>query len=313
MDIQELKSDLLNNKIRPIYVFTGNEIALQHIYIKKLQEITGLEVIKLDCLKQVYNKLGAKTLVKVVPKIYVIRNDEEYFKNEKIWEKVISNKNLKGNIIVFLYSGIDKRTKFCNYHDSVLTEFNFVGDSLLCNRVQAITKWPMQYCQDLVKMCGCNYGRIENELYKLNMLSKINNYSIQTAYLEAKKANMIYEEIGDIIFDFSNAVVDRNVRLAYSLLRKIVKTDEGPIKLLTVLYNGFRNILIVQSTPNNERTEEILGLTKAQIYVSSQKCDRYSLPELVFILQLIQKIEKGIKTGEVDNAFAMEYLLGEIF
>ena len=313
MDIQQLKSDLLNNITRSVYVFTGNEIALQHIYIKKLCDITGLETVKIDCLKQVYNKLGAKTLVKVVPKIYVIRNDEEYFKNEKIWEKVLTNKNLKGNILIFLYSGVDKRSKFCNYHESVLTEFDFVGNSLLYNRVQAITKWPMQYCQDLVNMCGCNYGRIENELYKLNMLAKINNYSLHTAYLEAKKSNMIYEEIGDIIFEFTNAVVDRNIKLAYSLLRKIEKTDEGPIKLLTVLYNGFRNILIVQSTPNSERTEEILGLTKGQIYVSSQKCDRYSLPELVFILQLIQNIEKGIKTGEVDNDFAMEYLLGQIF
>ena len=313
MDIQELKSNILQNKLKHSYIFIGDELALQDIYINKIAEVTGFEKIRIDSLKQIYSKLRVKSIIKAKPKIYIIRNDDQYIKTPKLWTSIVNGKVCKDNIIIMLYSGIDKRSKFCNEHEPILVDFQFIGESLLRNREQAITKWPIQYCQEFVRICGCNYGRIQNELYKLQILAKVNNYSLETAYLQAVKNNFLHEEIGDIIFDFTNAVVERDIVKSYQLLRKIEKTTEGPIKLLTVLYNGFRNVLIVQSTQQKERTEEILGLTRAQIYVSSLKCDRYSLYELVHILKLIQKIEKGIKTGEVSDKYAMEYLLGEIF
>lgn len=313
MDIATLKEELLNKKVRPSYVFTGDEIALQDVYIDKICEISGLEKVVVDNLKSVYGKLSAKTIIKVPPKVYCIRNDEFYHKDDKIWEKVISGQGQGKNIIILRYTGLDKRGAFVKQHEPILTEFNYLSLPILRNRIQAITKWPTQYCEDLVNMCGCNYGRIQSELYKLNIFAKVNNYSMNTAYLEAKKYNMIHKEVGDIIFDFTNAVVERNVAKAYALYEEIKKTDEGPLKLVTVLYNGFRNILIVQSTSQKERTEEILGLSKAQIYVTAQKCDRYTLFELVDIIKLLQKLEKGIKTGEMDANFVMEYLMGEIF
>ena len=94
---------------------------------------------------------------------------------------------------------------------------------------------------------------------------------------------------------------------------KIKKTEDGSaIKLMSVLYNSFRQVLMVQSTPYNERTEEILGLTKGQIYVTSQRLNRYNLFELVDIVKLLRKLEKGIKVGLVEEKYAMDYLLGMI-
>lgn len=313
MDISQLKDELLNNKLRPSYLFIGDELAIQDIYVNKICELSGLEGVKIDTLKNVYNKLTSRTLVKVKPKVYIIRNDEFYAKDDKVWEKVISGKSLGKNIIIFKYTDIDKRGKFYKEHESIITEFNFVSDSLLSNRVQAITKWPIEYCRDLVNLCGCNYGRICNEIENIKILAKVENCSMNTAYVIAKESNMIHEEIGDIIFDFTNAIVERDITKSYTLLNKIKQTDEGPIKLLSVLYNSFRNVMIVQSTPQNQRTEEILGLSKGQIYVTSQKCNKYNIYEVVSIVKLIQKIESGIKTGEIDQNYAMDYLLGEIF
>ena len=90
-------------------------------------------------------------------------------------------------------------------------------------------------------------------------------------------------------------------------------TGDGTMRVLTVLYNSFRQILMVQSTPVNERTEQVLGMTKGQIYITSQKCNRYNIYEVVNIVKTLRYLEKGIKTGEVSEEYAMNYLMGTIW
>lgn len=314
MDISELKQNLLDNKIIPFYVFTGEELALQDIYIDKIAEITGFEKVRAETLASIYPRLKHKTLIKEDPRIFIIRNDDEYKRaGEKNWDKFLQAKSLKGNIVIMLYSDVEKSSKFAKYHDEVLTQFDYVGDSLLKNRLQAVTNMPMPYCEDIVKMCANNYGRIKNELYKLGAFARINKYSWNTAYLEAKKNNMIHEEIGDVIFDYTNAVIERKIHKAYEMYDKVKQTEDGTLRLITVLYNSFRQILMIQSTPQNMRTEEILGLTKGQIYVTSQKCNYYNLPELVHIVKTLRYLEKGIKIGTIAEEYAMPYLMGTIW
>ena len=90
-------------------------------------------------------------------------------------------------------------------------------------------------------------------------------------------------------------------------------TGDGPMRVLSVLYNSFRQILMVQSTDVKQRTEEVLGMTKAQIYVTSNQCGRYNLFELVNIVKTLRYLEKGIKIGTVAEEFAMDYLMGTIW
>lgn len=313
MDISELKQELLDKKVRPFYVFTGDELALQDIYIDKISEISGLEVQRPENLKSIFSRLTAKTLFKIVPCIYVIRGDEEYYKANSFWKKLVEAKSLKGNILILLYTG-DKFSKdFTKAHENVLTQFDFVGASLLKNRLQAVTGMPIPYCEDIVKMCGNNYGRIKNELYKLQVFGALHGWGWNSTYLEAKKCNLIHEDIGDIIFEFTNAIESRNIKKAYELWPKMKFTGDGPMRVLSVLYNSFRQILMVQSTPAQERTEEVLGLTKTQIYITNQKCNKYNIYEVVNIVKTLRYLEKGIKTGQVAEEFAIPYLMGVIW
>lgn len=313
MDISELKQELLQGKLRPFYVFTGDELALQDVYIDKIQKLSGMQMIRAESLGAIYTKLTAKSLIKTSPCLYVIRNDEVYHKAETSWDKFIKAKSLKDNIVIMLYSGVEKSSKFVKHHDEVCTQFDYIGESILRNRLQATTGMPIQYCDDIVKLCGCNYGRIKNEIAKLYTFGRANNFSINNAYLEGKKQNLIHEDIGDVIFDYTNAVIERNIPKAYAMYDKVIQTDDGPMRLISVLYNSFRQILMVQSTEPKQRTEEVLGMTKGQIYVTSQKCGIYNLFELVDIVKTLRYLEKGIKIGIVEEAFALPYLMGMIW
>lgn len=313
MEITQLKQELLDGKVRPFYVFYGDELALQDIYIDKIQEITGLKKQRVDSLTSIYTNLITKNLFASDPCLYVIRNDDAYMKAEKTWDTLLNAESLKGNIVVMLYSGVEKTNKLIKHHEEVATKFDFILGTGLRNRLMATTKLPQAYCDDIVKMCCNNYGRIKNELYKLIQFANIHGYQLNTAYLEAKKIDLLHEDIGDIIFDFTNAVETRNIPKAYMLWPKMKYTGDGPMRVISVLYNSFRQILMVQSTPQKERTEQVLGMTSAQIYVTAQKCGVYNLIELVNIVKTLRYLEKGIKLGTVAEEYAMDYLMGTIW
>ena len=42
-DIKDLKQDILDKKLKPLYVFIGDELALQDVYIKQIVSTSGLE------------------------------------------------------------------------------------------------------------------------------------------------------------------------------------------------------------------------------------------------------------------------------
>ena len=101
-DIKDLKQDILNKKLKPLYVFIGDELALQDVYIKQIVNTSGLESHRVNDVKSVYGKLTSKSLIKAVPQVFIIRNDDEYFKAESTWKNLLKN-DLKGNILILLY------------------------------------------------------------------------------------------------------------------------------------------------------------------------------------------------------------------
>ena len=311
MDLSVLKEQILKGELKHCYVFYGNEYRLQDIYIDKICEVSGCSIKQVDSLKSCFNSLSVKSLIKR-KNVFVIRDDADFKRQEKLWEPFLNGEFQKDNIVIFVYTNMDKRGKFLKQMEEVSVEFNRLSSEILIPRVIAMTKLHQRFAQELVELCGYNYGRIELEISKLNILCNCNNYSINTAFLTALKYNLIYEEIGDVIFDFTNAVIDRNVKEAYRLYSKLKMSTEPNLRLITVLYNTFRNTLIVQSTKDNERTEEILGLSKGQIYVTSQHCGHYSLVEIVRAINILRFVEKGIKTGEIEDAVSVEYVLAQI-
>jgi DNA polymerase III delta subunit len=313
MDISELKQQLLDKKTSHYYIFIGNELALQDIYIEKIAEVAQLPILRADCVFDIQDRLTARPLFKVQNNVIVIRNDEHFYKTEKKWDELYNLKNFKGNILILLYSGVEKSSKFCKHHEKILTQFDYMGTSILSSRLQAITHMPKAYCDDIVNLCGNNYGRIKSEMYKMQSLAQINGYSWNTAYLEAKKMDLIHEDIGDIIFEFTNAIEMRNIKKAYDLWPKMQYIGEAPLKIITILYNSFRQILMVQSTPQDMRKEDVLGMTTQQIYHTSQKCNKYNIYEVVNIVKTLRYLEKGIKTGTTSEEYAMDYLMGVIW
>ena len=295
-----------------MYIFTGEELALQDIYIKKISDIAGLEISRADELRSIFNKITAKSLVPVQPKVYVIRDDEWYQKSEKSWT-IAQSKNLRKNIIILTYTSVESSSKFYKAHETIATKFEPIDKNVLKNRIMAVIGLSEHNSIKLIEMCGFNYGRIQKVVENMAMYGYIINCNADIAFRTFLNESLISEVIGDIIFDFTDAVVQRDISLTYELYDKIIQTDEGVIKLLSVLYNSFRTLYALSSVPITCRNEQSLGIKTPLIGVYSKKLGYYSTEELKRVTKIIRFLERGIKIGEVEEKYALPYLFSQIF
>lgn len=125
------------------------------------------------------------------------------------------------------------------------------------------------------------------------------------------KDGTIYEPPYDAIFDLVDAILDRKVNRAFDLLQQSYDVGEATMVMLSVLYNNAKAVLQVQTYQGNKITEGT-GLTGWQIKNAKPHVGKFATEELIYIVQLCQKLESGIKTGRMEDEFAMQYLLTHI-
>lgn len=125
------------------------------------------------------------------------------------------------------------------------------------------------------------------------------------------KDGTIYQPPYDAIFDLVDAILDRKVNKAFDLLQQAYDIGEATLVMLSVLYNNAKAVLQVQTYQGNNLSKAT-GLAPFQIHSAKKHVGKYDENALIYIVELIQKIEKGIKTGKMEDEFAMQYLLCHI-
>lgn len=164
MDIRELQKEIKNKELNDLYIFLGEEIAIQKIYINKMANILNLEIQYVEDFKSIYNKLNSNDIFSI-KKLYVILDDIDIIKEEKIWQDIKPN----GNIIIFKYNNLDKRSKFYKQFENKLVEFNKLSDEVLTQYIQKVVPLSNENCKKLIDICNSSYNQILLEINKINM------------------------------------------------------------------------------------------------------------------------------------------------
>ena len=104
MDLFTLQQQIREHKLLPFYVFTGEEIELQNIYLKQMGNI-----VRVHNIAAIYNKITSK-LISGKFTIYVVRDDMDFIKSEKAWANI--SKKIKNAVLILQVTSPDKRSKF---------------------------------------------------------------------------------------------------------------------------------------------------------------------------------------------------------
>lgn len=310
MDISTVKAHIKSATFDDFYVFTGPEVGVMDIYIDKMASTANAEVLRADSLADVYKKCNAPALVRK-RQIFVIRDDRDFILNDKI-ELNLTRRSSSWSMIIFIYSAIDKRSKFWKSHSDQIVVFDHLKPAVLAKYVSKEVNLSSDNISKLMEVCEYDYSRILLESDKIRRYADVYSISQNRAFAELLAEGVIYIPPEDAIFDFVDAVLRNQKVRAFQLLEKSYASGEATLTLLSVLYTSTKQVFQCQTYGGNNLAAAT-GLTPFQIKLATGRMDKYSDRTLVKFMKHLRELERGIKLGDVDESRAVYLALVQLW
>jgi len=308
MEVQTVKNHIKSKTFNKFYIFTGEEVETQKIYINKIVEVGNFECRRIDSVSEIYSTSKSKSLVQR-KYCYVVRDDKDFMKSEKAWGNI--NNVLGSNILILLVTSIDKRGKFYKRFTDDIVEFNYYPENILVRYIQNVSDMSVAHTKKLIEICESDYSRILLELDKIKKYSISKNIKEEDAFRILVEKDVIYMPPKDAIFDYVDSMLRGKINKSYELLEECNKIGEPALRLILVLYNNMKHLLQVQACQSKD-VAKTTGLTNWEINGVKDKVGIYTNGELVRILKLLKDVEQGIKTGQIEEPIAMDYVMVNI-
>ena len=305
MNILDLKKAIRAQTVGTFYVFHGLEREGMRIYWQKLAECSGRDVQIIDQVKEAFTY---KKSLFDKPKLFVCYADKDFLTNESAWSKVAT---LGEGALVLTVDSLDKRGKFYKAHEEICIAFDAFSTPVLTHHIQQIMPISDAMCERLISACNGSYGRILLELDKAQAIAQaLPEWTADEVIDEMLYRGVIHQDTGDVLFTLGNAIIAKDKATAYACAHE---GDIPPLKLITVLYNSLRRLLLVQYCKDQgyrdaEITKET-GITQKEIFGISKNLNKRQTGEIAQCLQILRKCEKGIKEGTLCEEHATDYLL----
>lgn len=326
MIVGDVKQQIKTKSLDNYYVFTGDELEVMNIFVKKIAEVAGAKISRADSLSSVFSKMQNRTFLSTKT-CYVIRDDKEYLSAEDIWPKLDGTTELPfdddrpllqgDNIVIMLYSDIDKRSKFYKHSQNRIVTFEALTDENLKREIQKRISLSDKNCDILIDICEHNLGIILNEVDKIGKYrdnyndGNSNEVEPNQVFEWLLKDGTIHQPARDCIWDFVEAVLTRKKKRAFGLMEEALEFGNLTLTLISVLYKDTKQLLQVQGCQSSDVSKST-GLSGWDIKRARGRVSKYSNRELINAMRVIQSAEKGIKSGSIEDSMALDYILVNI-
>ena len=307
MDITVLKEQIMKNNLSNLYIFTGEEIGIQNIYLNQMSKVLGLPITRAESVLSIYSQCTSKTLFGNSRGFYVIRNDFDIQKQEKFYEN-LSNE-IKNNVIVLLYEKIDSRLKFGKFFKDRIVQFEKLPESILKKYIKNKINLSEKNLENLSNKVSGSYDVAMLEVDKINQFSSVSGLSADKAFEKLCADGVIYQPQEHDVFEFVDCVCNR-LRRSFDLAKVLADNNVSSINILGTLYNSFKSILLIQCCTSD--ICNTTGLDNRQVYFNKKYVGKYGTSELVAIVKLLAKLVSDVKTGYIDDMYAVNYALVNI-
>lgn len=307
MELVDLMKRISSNDIPHFLILFGEEQTILNIYLTHILEVTNTKRISADSVSYIMQNINKKRFDKSA-RLYVVQDDMAFLKAEDSWETV-RNTPTK-DYIILRYHSLDKRSAFVKKNQQNLVEFSRLTKEVLQTYISKdLPDLSEKNSSKLVEYCNYDYGRILMEIDKIKQYSSVRtDLTIDSCFVQLDKQGLFHKEIGDITFELTNAVLGGYPETAIQKLDEAKRKGEPAMMIVSILYNGFRNLLAYQGLGSNKQgAMERTGMTKGELYGCTKNVGGYSITEVKRNMLKCQEIEAGIKMGTIDEDIALEY------
>lgn len=307
MELVDLMKRISSNDIPHFLILFGEEQTIVNIYLTHILEVTNTKRISADSVSYIMQNINKKRFDKSL-RLYVVQDDMAFLRAEDSWESV-RNTPAK-DYIILRYHSLDKRSTFVKKNQQNLVEFSRLTKEVLQTYISKdLPDLSEKNSSKLVEYCNYDYGRILMEIDKVKQYMSVRtDLTIDSCFVQLDKQGLFHKEIGDITFELTNAVLGGYTQTAIQKLDEAKRKGEPAMMIVSILYNGFRNLLAYQGLGSNKQgTMERTGMTKGELYGCTKNVGGYNIAEVKRNMLKCQEIEAGIKMGTIDEDIALEY------
>lgn len=166
------------------------------------------------------------------------------------------------------------------------------------SKLEGVNKKDLDW---MISICNNDLFRIDNEINKLCIFpesvrqQKFNNFLHDNIFSDLTDKN---------IFNFSNAIFNRDISELSSIYKVIDYCDVEPLGLVTIIYNNLRKMIEIGFSKNPES----LGYKQSQIYAVKKLTSNYSQDKILKAFDFICDIEYNLKKGFLPEYLIVDYV-----
>lgn len=294
LGLLDLQTQIREGSLLPFYVFTGEEIELQNIYLKQMGD-----VIRVDRVADIYNKITSK-LISGKFAVYVVRDDMDFIKSEKTWGSI--SDRIRNAVLVIQVTTPNKCKKFIKELNDCVVEFNHMTTKQLLNVVNM--DCSVSNKQYFIEACNNDLNTINNylDIFKRAGIKELNK-KIVDEYIPTK------EDV--TVFQLADAVMRKDEQVTFKLLDQLLEDKNNVIGIIYAIYSQLHKCVLVEGYRGEKNISKVTGIN-SWICNNILRDNRIEPSKLLTALRLVQKYDKGIKTGKYDGVMACYSLIVEI-
>lgn len=296
MTLQELKQQIESRSMKDTFIiFKGKNHFISNQYYRAIAEALSTGITYLEDLSSLNSDsfdifFGGST-----------DNNLRVFNVDTL--DYYSDSLLREQRLVILCKNVEKSTQTL-YKDHIV-EVDELEEWQIQDYLYSIAKgMDTKYIDWLIKRCNGDIHRLQLEIDKL-LIFEENERNI--VFNMMVQDNAFSDTTDDNIFDFTDAIVKRNIEKLKTIYDVISSIDIEDIGVVTVLYKNFLKLVSVWL--GNNPTPQSTGMSSKQIYAISRLPRVWTGEQLVHIMDFLTGIDYKIKTGALPVNQLRDYIV----
>lgn len=294
MDLVQLQKSIKNNELGNLYVFTGENIGLQNIYISKFPN-----VVRATDIESIKCRLTTKDIFSKEEYTYVIRDDKDFFQKKDNIELL---KDFKYNKVILLYTETDKRSTWYKELTDYIVDFKQMTRKQLAKIIaDEVDVRDEKFIDAIIDRCNFDYSQVMNTCEQLNLVSGRYTMSLLDSICPPPVEANVFA---------MNTYIMKGSKQCYYELESLIALGEPVMRILGALTKGIDDTAKCLKF-DAKYCEEVLGI-KAWIWKTKRNDCKLSLDKLTQIAVLLNKCKDLILKGVLPDVLAIKYTVLEI-